>query len=438
MYTYKIKDHAQRFTLNNEVHARPYQIMCAPLRVSHLALISGDREQEVNAIDELCDRFGITRPNPETNFFITDFPLFQLRWERHTEFSTYTVSEPTVTEVAFRESALAQLPVDWVENLPGEVITMVNLELVSRENSELDLTELSKLFSSNTVAGSEVADGAARVWTDFQIHADGFNRVLIEDSDLRQRQAGRLVQRILEIETYRMFAMLALPLARQYSLELAECDKQLEAVTQRVSLQGKGDDEQKLLDELSRIAAGVEHIAATTGYRFSATNAYYGLVRRRISELREKRIGGAQSFDDFMERRLLPAVRTCESVSERVQTLSDRIARVSDLLRTRIDINLEAQNRDLLRSMDQRAAMQLRLQEMVEGLSVVVLSYYSVGLLSYLLKGLKQFGLSINVDLVVGISVPLVLIAVFLGLRFTRRRLDKHLNVRMKNNCDPL
>ena len=429
MQRFNIKENAQRFNLNNEVHARPYQIISAPIRMSHLALITVDRGVELDAIAALCDRFNIQRPDLEANFFIIDFPLFQLRWERHTEFSTYTVSEPVVSEVAFEESALAQLPQDWVENLPGEVVTMVNLELVPKEDSELDLAGLSRLFSSNTVTGSEVADGAARVWTDFQIHADGFNRVLIEDRDLRQRQSGRLVQRILEIETYRMFAMLALPLARQYSLELADCDKQLEAVTQRVSLQGQGDDEQNLLNELSRIAASVEHIAATTGYRFSATNAYYGLVRRRISELREKRIGGAQSFDEFMERRLLPAIRTCESVSNRVHTLSDRIARVSDLLRTRIDIQLEAQNRDLLRSMDRRAGMQLRLQEMVEGLSVVVLSYYSVGLLSYFLKGLKQYGISINVDLVVGISVPLVLVSVFLGLRLTRRRLDKYLSV---------
>lgn len=429
MHRFNIKDHAQRFNLNNEVHARPYQIICAPIRMSHLALISVDRDREIDAIGDLFDRFDISRPDPESNFFIADFPLFQLRWERHTEFSTYTVSEPLASAVTFEESALSQLPRDWVESLPGEVVTMVNLELVSMQDSEPDLVELSKLFSSNTVAGSEVSDGAARVWTDFQIHADGFNRVLIEDRGLRQRQAGRLVQRILEIETYRMFAMLALPPARRYSLELAEYDKQLEAVTQRVSIKGNGDDEQNLLDELSRIAASIEHIAATTGYRFSATNAYYGLVRRRISELREKRIVGAQSFDEFMERRLLPAVRTCESVSKRVQTLSDRVARVSDLLRTRVDIHLEAQNRDLLRSMDRRAAMQLRLQEMVEGLSVVVLSYYIVGLLGYFLKGLKQSGVSVNVDLVVGISVPLVVVSVFLGLRFTRRRLDRHLSL---------
>jgi uncharacterized membrane-anchored protein len=196
-------------------------------------------------------------------------------------------------------------------------------------------------------------------------------------------------------------------------------------VTQKLALRSEPEKEQQLLNELSQIAANVEHIAATGGYRFSATNAYYGLVKRRISELREKRIDGAQSFNEFMERRLAPAVRTCESVSDRVQALSNRIARVSALLRTRININLEAQNRDLLASMDRRAAMQLRLQEMVEGLSVVVLTYYSVGLLSYALKGLKQFSVNLNIDLVVGISVPVIAITVFVGLRMTRRRLDK-------------
>jgi uncharacterized membrane-anchored protein len=233
------------------------------------------------------------------------------------------------------------------------------------------------------------------------------------------------VQRILEIETYRMLALLGLPLARQYSHDLSTCDSKLELVTQQLAMHREDENEQQLLYELSQIAANVEHIAATGGYRFSATSAYYGLIKRRINELREQRIEGAQSFNEFMERRLEPAVRTCESVSARVQALSNRIARVSNLLRTRININLEAQNRDLLSSMDKRAAMQLRLQEMVEGLSVVVLSYYSVGLLDYVLKSLKQFGVNLDVDLVLGISVPFIVIAVLVSLRMNRRRLKK-------------
>lgn len=420
-----LKNHPQRFSLNNEVHARPYQIMDSPRRVSHLALLADERSQELALIGELCDRYGVNRPNPESSFYIGDFPLFQLRWERHTEFSTYTVSEQGSNALPFKETALDQLPKEWVARLSGEVITMLNLELLGTNENHRDLEALSELFSSNTVAGSDVSKGAARVWTDFHIHADGSNRILIENHHLRQRQTGRLVQRILEIETYRMFALLGLPLARQYSLQLTACDTRLEAVTQKLTLHSDGDNEQQLLDELSQIAANVEHMAAKGGYRFAATNAYHGLVKRRISELRESRIEGAQSFNEFMERRLAPAVRTCESVSDRVQALSNRIARVSNLLRTRININLEAQNRDLLSSMDRRAAMQLRLQEMVEGLSVVVLSYYIVGLLGYSLKGLKQFGVNLNIDLVIGISVPIVVIGVFLGLRMTRRRLDK-------------
>lgn len=426
MTSSQFRDHPQRFILNNEVHARPYQILKSPLRVTHLALMSDNRLQEIEAISELCDRFGLNHPNPESNYFVAEFPLFQLRWERHTEFSSYTISEEKTSLVPFKESALTQLPSQWLSSLPGEVITMLNLEMVASPEGNRDLFKLSELFASHTVVGSEVADGAALVWTDFHIHADNFNRILIENKGLRQRQAGRLVQRILEIETYRMLALLGLPLARQFSLDLTNSDTRLETVTQRLSSLSKDDNEQQLLDELSQIAANVEHIAATTGYRFSATNAYYGLVKRRISELREQRIDGVQTFNDFMERRLAPAVQTCESVSNRVQALSNRIARVSNLLRTRININLEAQNRDLLRSMDRRAAMQLRLQEMVEGLSVVVLSYYGLGLLAYLLKGLKQFGLSINTDLFTGIAVPVVAVTVYLSLRLTRKRLDKH------------
>jgi|TARA_B110000259_G_scaffold49467_2_gene58003 uncharacterized membrane-anchored protein len=420
-----LKNHPQRIHLNNEVHARPHQMMSAPLRVTHVALLSNERSKDLDAINVLCDRYAVNRPNQDANFYIGDFPMFKLRWERHSEFSTYTISESCSNSTPFKETALSKLPVEWFDCLPGEVITMLNLELLGAPEGHRDLEGLSELFSSNTVAGSEVSDGAARVWSDFHIHGDGFNRILIENHHLRYRQAGRLVQRILEIETYRMLALLGLPLARQYSHDLSTCDSKLELVTQQLAMHREDENEQQLLYELSQIAANVEHIAATGGYRFSATSAYYGLIKRRINELREQRIEGAQSFNEFMERRLEPAVRTCESVSARVQALSNRIARVSNLLRTRININLEAQNRDLLSSMDKRAAMQLRLQEMVEGLSVVVLSYYSVGLLDYVLKSLKQFGVNLDIDLVLGISVPFIVIAVLVSLRMNRRRLKK-------------
>jgi uncharacterized membrane-anchored protein len=178
-----------------------------------------------------------------------------------------------------------------------------------------------------------------------------------------------------------------------------------------------------LLEELTRLAAHIEHVVARTNARFSATRAYYGLIQRSIAQLREQRLPGLQTFDEFIERRLAPAVRTCESVGERLTTLATRVSRASDLLRTRIDIGIAEQNRDLLASMDRRALLQLRLQQTVEGLSIVVLSYYGVGLVGYLAKGLKQAGVALNADLVTGMAVPLVVGLVFAGIYYRRRKL---------------
>ena len=139
-----LKNHPQRIHLNNEVHARPHQMMSAPLRVTHVALLSNDRSKDLDAINVLCDRYAVNRPNQDANFYIGDFPMFKLRWERHSEFSTYTISESCSNSTPFKETALSKLPVEWFDCLPGEVITMLNLELLGAPEGHRD-AELSGL-----------------------------------------------------------------------------------------------------------------------------------------------------------------------------------------------------------------------------------------------------------------------------------------------------
>ena len=118
-------------------------------------------------------------------------------------------------------------------------------------------------------------------------------------------------------------------------------------------------------------------------------------------------------------------MRTCASVAQRLEGLARRVARTANLLRTRVDVALEAQNRDLLSAMNQRTQLQLRLQETVEGLSVVVLSYYAIGLLSYVARGAKEAGLlTLSLDIGLGVAVPLVLGGMWIGIRRLRRRLS--------------
>jgi len=126
-------------------------------------------------------------------------------------------------------------------------------------------------------------------------------------------------------------------------------------------------------------------------------------------------------FHEFMEQRLSPAMATCDSVNCNLELLSTRVARASALLRTRVDITMEGQTRDLLSSMDKRAKLQLRMQETVEGLSVVVLSYYLLGMVGYALKALKSAGIPLNVEISTGIAIPIVLGIVFVSVRRLRR-----------------
>jgi uncharacterized membrane-anchored protein len=160
----------------------------------------------------------------------------------------------------------------------------------------------------------------------------------------------------------------------------------------------------------------------TTSFRFGACRAYYDLTKRRIVELREERLAGVQTIEEFMDRRLAPARATCASAEKRLLDLSERVARASDLLRTRVDIEREQQNQMLLASMNHRTRMQLRLQQTVEGLSIAAITYYVAGLVGYAAKALKEAGVPLSVELTTGMSIPFVAVAIWLAARRVRRQ----------------
>ncbi len=414
--TVNFREHAQRRALAGEVHARPYEVLTAPVRASQLALVHGSPDAERAHLAELLGSHGAEPPGDGAGYLTRDLGGFRLRWERHSEFSTYTVLRTDPFEAPFQTSALDLVPADWLESLPGEVMTGVHV-VVAKDLPD----ELGPLFDGNSMIGAKVLWGAGEAWTDFRLHADGFGRFVLRDLGLSKGQTGRLVQRLLEIETYRMMALLAFPLARHAAGEIARIDRELGGIVTQLADPTIRQNDRELLEHLTRLAAEAEHLDAATGFRLSAAKAYYAIVGQRIAELREDRIPGLQTFAEFIDRRLGPAMKTCESVSERKQLLSTRVSRAGDLLRTRVDIALEEKNRDLLKSMNRRAELQLRLQETVEGLSVVAISYYLLGLIGYLAKGLKSAGLPVNADLAGLIGLPVVAGAVWLGVRRLRQ-----------------
>lgn len=427
-----LPEHPERRAVSDEVHARPYPLMQAPEQASHLALLSGEAaaDQDHACLARLCALVGQAPPPPEVNHYAMEFTgiggvAIRLRWERHTEFSTYTFFRRLNGADPFAEPAMRAVPREWVEALPPSVLVAVHAALLPAPapgaGSEFR-PDLSRHFASDNVAGSLVSGGTAAAWTDFVLREDGFSRIFVADFGLGARQAGRLMQRLLEIETYRTMALLALPVARQLAPQLTRLDRAHTETSGAIAGLVDIEDERALLDTLMDHAAEIERLANASAYRFGAARAYYALVERRVDELRETRIEGQQTIREFMDRRLAPAMRTCESTAGRLETLASRVGRASNLLRTRVDIELEAQNRDVLMSMNRRARLQLRLQETVEGLSVVAISYYVVGLVGYAAKAAHAAGLPVDTDAAIGIAIPLVLAGVWLMVRRIRRR----------------
>jgi uncharacterized membrane-anchored protein len=430
---YSSLSHAQRIPLAAEIHSRPFLRLEAPEAITHLAVYraseSGSRSAHAPnqhaLLAALCGHFGVAAPNVTANHFYHDFGRFRLKWECHTEFATYTFTEKVAPgqslAEAFARMPLAHLPQAWILGLHGRLMSAAHVLL---ERGAADPVALHEGFAGSNLVGSRVMQGG-EVWTDFAIQADGFARFVLRDVEMRAQQAGRLAQRVLEIDTYRMMALLGLPAARAVSAALDDIEAELATLAERMVAGEAVAGDQDLLEQITRLAARLEKLSLDNGYRFSASKAYYRLVKARIEELREARIEGVPTVEEFMDRRLTPAMNTCESTAARQEALARRIANVNDLLRTRVSIVQETQNRQILQSMDRRAAQQLRLQQAVEGLSVAAISYYVVGLLGYAGKGLKSIGVPVNPDMLTGVLVPVVAGLVWLGLRRMHKQMHK-------------
>lgn len=420
------RNHAQRYELNNEVHARPPEWLNAPLRLSCLALTTGwpYRDEDRDIVGELTKQYGATPPGPGVKHYSVDLGGFRLVWERHTEFTRYTFIAPGGEKDIFSNPAIDEAPSAWVERLPGELIVAANAELVDDEAITLDYATIAeRYFSGNALVGAAVTGGGAVALTDFRVHKDDFSRFLIVNSSMSPWHAGRIVQRILEIETYRVMALLALPAAQALNPKLADWEASLSALTSRMA-ERAGADEPDLLNELTILQASIEKSRTETQFRFNAGAAYYDLVQRRNEELREERVSGMQTFSEFTERRLAPAMSTCKAASNRLEALSERVDRAAQLLSTRVDTLLERQNQAVLESMNRRAALQLRLQQTVEGLSVAAITYYVVGVLGYIAAGAEAIGWPVTPKVVMGAAAPAVLILSSLGVWRMRRHVE--------------
>jgi uncharacterized membrane-anchored protein len=422
-----ITDHPLRYKIANELHARPFPSLEAPSFAAFLAIKqpvgAGVRSREVDRAHllDLLDRFGAAHPPPDATHYFGDLGKHRLKWESHSEFVTYTVFGTSPDAGNFDAARFDAFPEDWLANMPGKRLTSALICIRPMSGDEKIRQYFAENFVLESLAASRVVDGSAVVAGDFRIDSAGHMRfAVLTRPGIGARRVGRIVQRLCEIETYKAMAMLGFQRARELSVKLGPVEQRLTALFDDMMRPDNRPDQS--LRDLLAVSTELEGLLAQMTYRFGATEAYRLIVDQRIAVLREDRFEGRQSFADFMSRRFDPAMRTVASTRAQLDALAERAMRGSQLLRTQVDVARSEQNQKVLESMDRRADLQLRLQNTVEGLSVVAISYYAVNLVSYVLAPFAK-GVGIEKPLIAGVATPLVLAGVWLMVRHIRKKM---------------
>jgi uncharacterized membrane-anchored protein len=420
--------HPQRAALHNEIHARPPEAMAAPMAISRMVMQcdAAQRAASREHLARLLREHHLPAPDAGCSHLRVEIGGLRLRWELHTEFVSWTFARPGFDTQGFGErepdSALAQVPGTWLSEVPGHCLSGMHLWMLP-SNALADRPLTRHVLREDMLVGSTVADGYGEVYTDFALHADGFARMVLLAGSMTPRRLGRLVQSLLEIDSYRMMALLGLPVAREAFAVLGAAETELAGLASAIRAAGR-EDEPQLLDRLTKLAGEVEGQYAASHSRFSASTAYFQLVDRRVEDLGESRLAGLQTLGEFIQRRLAPARSTCEWAARRQDALSQRVSRISNLLRTRVEIEQQESSQALLAAMNQRQEMQMKLQSTVEGLSVAAITYYIVGLVSYLAKGGQSLGWPWSPETTAAGAIPLVALAVWGLLRRLHARLQ--------------
>ncbi|WP_223515228.1 DUF3422 domain-containing protein [Pseudomonas sp. GL-R-26] len=401
--------HPLRHTLHDELHARPSLYFSEPAYVFHLAVMGSDNERQA-LLNSLYDE-PVSGEIPQG---ITRLDEHWLKWERHAEFFTltYVVTANTVRPhwTSLPEALAAKIS-------PYTQLLINSVQIVVRNHDSWEGDHAAYGFKDP--CGSSIGGGDAAVWSDFRLSECGENRFLFINTHLNAYRQGRMIRRLLEIETYRMMASLALPTAKQLSSQLDAFDRTLVDLSER-NAAPDSSNAKKLLSEIAALSAKVVSLSARHRHRFSATQAYAQLVFERLAELRENRAGDYQRLGILIERRFKPTVRYCAVTEQRLDVLAKSVANLGDLLQARVQVEMEEQNAEILKSLNARADAQIKIQRAVEGLSIIAITYYVLSLLKLLYSGVHLLGVDLSPRSAVIVIAPvaaLILLHILMRIR---------------------
>lgn len=417
-----IKQHPLREAILEEVHARPYKPLTTPSAILQQAFLcrpSSSAQNDMAAFWQWCINQNISPPETGSRHHTTFLDGVRVTWERHTEFVTLTWD---CKYSATAQKKLWQLSAGHAENMMANKHTLISAARVNLLKCK-DKNQYPSLagYEKNSLCMSSVKTDRAIIIVDFCQDQFGATKYTVHNRGLGAKNCGILIQRLLEIETYRVMSLYGFERIKEIMPKIGSVEQQLVHLTSQINNKSDLETTRETLNEISDIAADLANVSASSQYRFSATKAYYSLVNARLKRINETRIPNYSSIEEFLAKRLAPAMRTVENVESRIDAAGDKLDRSAGLLRTKVEIQMQVQSHAVLDTMNERALMQYRLQSTVEGLSIAAVSYYVVGLLSYMAKGLGVDSV-ISPAKLTALFVPVAILTVWFIVRRIRAK----------------
>lgn len=408
-------DHADRQAILEEVHARPVVVVPKQCRLWRIAFLPDTANASIAPVlarlQAWCANHGHPVPPDHTRqhtFAPTGAGGGHLvTWEFHNEFVTVTWS----ADRGNTDPHPGNIGLELVDDIARVAAARIDI------TTDLALPErMTSTFNPSSLCHVTVEGGAAAIATDFIDDSDSYVRFEFAAGNLTELRRSILARRLLEIECYSKLALLGLPPVRAAAPELGDLEAAIsDCIRQLPEISGLAPA-RAAIDRLNQLSLRTAALADRLSYRIAASRAYGQIVTDRLRALDDRSTGVGSNISVYLENRIVPAVRTLVAFDKRLTAAAERIERTAMMLNARNGLELEMQNGEILSTILKTARSQFRLQQTVEGLSVIAITYYLIGILGYALAA-PLHALEWNKDWMMSALTPIALILVWWGSR---------------------
>ena len=352
-------------------------------------------------------------------------------WQAHTEYYNYQVwhlPPPGTSHVTFGPLAFPAY------RFPGTALgaEVCRLDLLLTPELPPSPERLRTLLPGRVLYGSRILDEQTSVLTSFTPDEQGRERYWVTVGSPRSNQSHLkdIVDVLVRIETYYHLLLMQKPLFsaaidQVYKFEQVHL-QQREIITSHI---GHADSHtlQRWLNSLTQDLLKTNRMAGKLHFELSASVPYDKIVHSTLASLGEKPLESYRPVSDYVLKGITGVAEGYQQLLKRVETLRNGFEGIIGIIRTRVDLIVEAQNLTLLQSVDKTTKSQVILQHTVEGLSVIVIAYYLSGLAGYMFKGLSEMGWFGNPHVASAVFVPVAIGLAFAVTAFSRKYLHKKL-----------